>query len=107
MSEQYTLNLEKTNERVAKSPLLNDIHHLTSITADMDRLISFYGASSGRGRQRGNRCGLDAALRFPGPGRGPPRGSLEKAGRPGRGRAEARRVENGRVRLEERTRDVC
>jgi hypothetical protein len=28
--------------------LLNDIHHLTFITADMNRLICFYGVSSAR-----------------------------------------------------------
>jgi hypothetical protein len=31
-----------TNSKEAKLPLLDDIHHPTFITADMDRLISFY-----------------------------------------------------------------
>jgi catechol 2,3-dioxygenase-like lactoylglutathione lyase family enzyme len=30
------------SDREAKLPLLNDIHHLTFITADLDRLIAFY-----------------------------------------------------------------
>lgn len=42
MNEQEMSNLKETNEMEAKLPLLDDIHHLTFITADMDRLISFY-----------------------------------------------------------------
>ena len=42
MSAQQTPNLEETNEWEAEKPLLDDINHLTFITADMDRLISFY-----------------------------------------------------------------
>ena len=42
MSEQHMPDLSETNGREAKSPLLDDIHHLTFITADMDRLIAFY-----------------------------------------------------------------
>jgi catechol 2,3-dioxygenase-like lactoylglutathione lyase family enzyme len=42
MSEQQMPNLEEMNQWEAKSPLLNDINHLTFVTADMDRLISFY-----------------------------------------------------------------
>ena len=173
MSERQTPGIEEMNGQEAKLPLLDDIHHLTFITADMDRLISFYervfgaritvdleeeglrhafievgphtvlaplpgsrrraagpaadvrtraarpfraqrgerggvpGAtpaprSRGRARQRGDRYGLDAALQFPRPGRGPPRGGLEEAGRPGRSRTEARRVEDRRVGLRSR-----
>ena len=42
MSEQQAPDLEWMDEREAKLPLLNDIHHLTFVTSDMDRLISFY-----------------------------------------------------------------
>lgn len=42
MKEQQIPNLEKTDKQEAKVPLLNDIHHLTFVTADMDRLIGFY-----------------------------------------------------------------
>ncbi len=42
MSERRTPGLEDMNGREARKPLLDDIHHLTFITADMDRLISFY-----------------------------------------------------------------
>ena len=42
MSAQQAPNLEVRNELAAKQPLLDDINHLTFITADMDRLISFY-----------------------------------------------------------------
>ena len=35
-------NPEETGGPEAGSPLLEDIHHLTFVTADMDRLISFY-----------------------------------------------------------------
>jgi catechol 2,3-dioxygenase-like lactoylglutathione lyase family enzyme len=42
MSAQQAPNLEETNEWEAEKPLLDDINHLTFITADMDRLISFY-----------------------------------------------------------------
>jgi catechol 2,3-dioxygenase-like lactoylglutathione lyase family enzyme len=41
MSKRQDLQLERTNEE-AVLPLLDDINHLTFITADMDRLISFY-----------------------------------------------------------------
>ena len=36
-------NTSETDDREAKLPLLNGIHHLTFVAADMDRLISFYG----------------------------------------------------------------
>ena len=42
MSERRTPGPEDVDEREAKSPLLDDINHLTFVTADMDRLISFY-----------------------------------------------------------------
>lgn len=42
MKEQQTPGLGEMDERKAKLPLLDDIHHLTFITADMNRLISFY-----------------------------------------------------------------
>jgi catechol 2,3-dioxygenase-like lactoylglutathione lyase family enzyme len=42
MRAQQAPNLEETNQRKAEKPLLDDINHLTFITADMDRLISFY-----------------------------------------------------------------
>jgi catechol 2,3-dioxygenase-like lactoylglutathione lyase family enzyme len=42
MRAQQAPNLEETNQRKAQKPLLDDINHLTFITADMDRLISFY-----------------------------------------------------------------
>jgi catechol 2,3-dioxygenase-like lactoylglutathione lyase family enzyme len=42
MSERQTAGIEEMNGQEAKLPLLDDIHHLTFITADMDRLISFY-----------------------------------------------------------------
>ena len=42
MSERHTPGLEEMDRREAKQPLLDDINHLTFITADMDRLISFY-----------------------------------------------------------------
>jgi catechol 2,3-dioxygenase-like lactoylglutathione lyase family enzyme len=42
MSEQQTPDLEETKEWGVKLPLLNDIHHLTFVTSDMDRLIAFY-----------------------------------------------------------------
>jgi catechol 2,3-dioxygenase-like lactoylglutathione lyase family enzyme len=42
MSEQQAPDLEETNERGAKLPLLKDVHHLTFVTSDMDRLIAFY-----------------------------------------------------------------
>jgi len=42
MSEQQMPELEEIKQREAKSPLLDDINHLTFVTADMDRLISFY-----------------------------------------------------------------
>jgi catechol 2,3-dioxygenase-like lactoylglutathione lyase family enzyme len=42
MSEQQTPDPEETSGRGAEKPLLDDLHHLTFITADMDRLISFY-----------------------------------------------------------------
>jgi catechol 2,3-dioxygenase-like lactoylglutathione lyase family enzyme len=42
MSERHTAGLEKMDGREAKQQLLDDIHHLTFITSDMDRLISFY-----------------------------------------------------------------
>jgi len=42
MSERQTPGLEDTNQRKATKQLLDDINHLTFITADMDRLISFY-----------------------------------------------------------------
>jgi catechol 2,3-dioxygenase-like lactoylglutathione lyase family enzyme len=41
-SEHHMPNLEETRQREAKSTLLDDINHLTFVTADMDRLISFY-----------------------------------------------------------------
>jgi catechol 2,3-dioxygenase-like lactoylglutathione lyase family enzyme len=47
MSGRMTHELEKMNGQEAKSPLLDDIHHLTFITADMDRLISFYERAFG------------------------------------------------------------
>ncbi len=43
MKVQQIANLGETDEREAELPLLNGIHHLTFITADMDRLIAFYG----------------------------------------------------------------
>jgi catechol 2,3-dioxygenase-like lactoylglutathione lyase family enzyme len=42
MSGRQTPGLEDMNEQVATKQLLDDINHLTFITADMDRLISFY-----------------------------------------------------------------
>ena len=42
MGERLTHELEEMNEQETELPLLDDIHHLTFITADMDRLISFY-----------------------------------------------------------------
>lgn len=42
MSEKQMSELDGTNRREGQSPLLDDINHLTFITADMDRLISFY-----------------------------------------------------------------
>lgn len=42
MNEQQTPGLRKVDDWEAKLPLLNDIHHLTFITADMDQLIRFY-----------------------------------------------------------------
>ena len=36
-------NASETDKREAKLPLLNRIHHLTFVSADMDRPISFYG----------------------------------------------------------------
>jgi len=42
MSEQQMPELEEIKQREAKSPLLDDINHLTFVTSDMDRLISFY-----------------------------------------------------------------
>lgn len=42
MSERQMPDPRETNGRGAKSPLLDDVHHLTFVTADMDRLISFY-----------------------------------------------------------------
>ena len=39
---QYIPNVSEMEEREAKLPLLNDIHHLTFVTSDMDRLIDFY-----------------------------------------------------------------
>ena len=42
MSEKQISELDGTNRREAQSPLLDDINHLTFITADMDHLISFY-----------------------------------------------------------------
>ena len=42
MSERQRQALEQTSERGAKKLLLDDINHLTFITVDMDRLISFY-----------------------------------------------------------------
>lgn len=41
-NHQQTPGLEETNGREANIPLLDDIHHLTFVTADMDCLISFY-----------------------------------------------------------------
>src|SRR3712207_9224075 len=32
----------ESDDRESKLPLLNDIHHLTFVTSDMDRLIAFY-----------------------------------------------------------------
>jgi catechol 2,3-dioxygenase-like lactoylglutathione lyase family enzyme len=49
MSESQTPGLEVMNEREGKKPLLDDINHLTFITADMDRLISFYERVFGAG----------------------------------------------------------
>ena len=48
-------NASETDEREAKLPLLNGIHHLTFVTSDMDRLISFYGPSTGASSGRGQR----------------------------------------------------
>jgi catechol 2,3-dioxygenase-like lactoylglutathione lyase family enzyme len=42
MSAHQASNPVERNERTAKDPLLDDLDHLTFITADMDRLISFY-----------------------------------------------------------------
>jgi catechol 2,3-dioxygenase-like lactoylglutathione lyase family enzyme len=43
MNEKETLGPGGTDERAAEElPLLDDIHHLTFVTADMERLISFY-----------------------------------------------------------------
>ena len=42
MREKQTSKLDEINRRAGESPLLDDINHLTFITADMDRLISFY-----------------------------------------------------------------
>ena len=39
---QQIPNVGESNNRESKLPLLDDIHHLTFITADMDHLISFY-----------------------------------------------------------------
>src|SRR3712207_1862508 len=39
---QQIPNVGELDDRESKLPLLDDIHHLTFITADMDRLISFY-----------------------------------------------------------------
>ena len=39
---QQIPNVGESDDRESKLPLLDDIHHLTFITADMDRLISFY-----------------------------------------------------------------
>ena len=39
---QQISNVSETDEREAKLQLLNDIHHLTFVTSDMNRLISFY-----------------------------------------------------------------
>jgi catechol 2,3-dioxygenase-like lactoylglutathione lyase family enzyme len=47
MSAQQASNPVERNERTAKKPLLDDINHLTFITADMDRLISFYERAFG------------------------------------------------------------
>lgn len=43
MGKQQAPDTGEMSERKAKLPLLNDINHLTFVTADMDRLISFYG----------------------------------------------------------------
>jgi len=40
---QQIPNASETDEREAKLPLLNGIHHLTFVTSDMERLIAFYG----------------------------------------------------------------
>jgi catechol 2,3-dioxygenase-like lactoylglutathione lyase family enzyme len=42
MSGRQTPGLKDMNQRKATKQLLDDINHLTFITADMDRLISFY-----------------------------------------------------------------
>ena len=42
VGEQQSPDLEEARESEAKLPLLDDVHHLTFITADMDRLIGFY-----------------------------------------------------------------
>lgn len=42
MNHQQTPDIEETNGREANIPLLDDVHHLTFVTADMDRLIGFY-----------------------------------------------------------------
>ena len=39
---QQNPNVGESDEQEAKLPLLGDIHHLTFVTADMDRLITFY-----------------------------------------------------------------
>lgn len=41
-SEQEMSKIEWLDQWEASLPLLDDIHHLTFVTADMDRLISFY-----------------------------------------------------------------
>ena len=38
-----SLRVRQRQEKEAKLQLLNDIHHLMFITADMDRLTSFSG----------------------------------------------------------------
>lgn len=42
MNQRRTPDPKKTNGWEAGPPLLEDIHHLTFVTADMDRLIGFY-----------------------------------------------------------------
>ena len=42
MSVQQAPDLEGMDEREAKLPLLNGIHHITFVTSDVDRLISIY-----------------------------------------------------------------
>jgi catechol 2,3-dioxygenase-like lactoylglutathione lyase family enzyme len=42
MNERQPPGPEESNESAARAPLLDDLHHLTFVTADMDRLIGFY-----------------------------------------------------------------